>query len=115
MMQHCTSSKHNADMHRHCYRGTPKSYVQALSHAVHHTGKLLAGAYLVRASAVTISSMRRERLLTVMRGTASLPHTTLTHQSRMAGSSDSLTRPPGGQNAQHFRSATKQGPYKVFT
>lgn len=63
--------------------------------------------YRARARDVTISSMRRERLLMVMRGTASLPQTTLTHHSRSAGSSDSLTSPPGGQNAQHFRSAAK--------
>lgn len=115
-----------------------KSYVQTYSvqtcnqgaHALCHVWEILglvgdppchiypcrfrANAHLERASAVTISSMSRERLLTVMRGTASLPQTTLTHQSRMAGSSDSLTRPPGGQYAQHFRSAPKQAHSSTF-
>lgn len=49
--------------------------------------------------------MSLARVLVVMRGTASLPHTTLMHQSLNAGSSVSLTRPPGGLNAQHLRSA----------
>ncbi len=60
---------------------------------------------LLLARAVIISSMRRARLLVVMRGTASLPQTTEMHHSRSAGSSVSLTRPPGGLNAQHLRSA----------
>ena len=44
-------------------------------------------------------------MLVVMRGTASLPQTTEMHHSRSAGSSVSLTRPPGGLKAQHFRPA----------
>ena len=66
--------------------------------------------HLLLARAVIISSMRRARLLVVMRGTASLPQTTEMHQSRSAGSSVSLTRPPGGLNAQHFRSACRGPP-----
>ena len=51
---------------------------------------------LQRARDVTISSMRRVMLFTVMRGTASLPETTLVHQLSDHLSKLLLTKPPGG-------------------
>ena len=108
----CRGSAMRHGHHEVTWRSTPqapKSPKHDTGHALRVAAECLievvAEEYLERASAVTISSISRERLLTVMRGTASLPQTTLTHHSRMAGSSDSLTRPPGGQYAQHFRSA----------
>lgn len=60
---------------------------------------------LQRARAVTISSIRRLRLLTEPRLTASLPTTMLVQKASMTLFTLRLTRPPGGLNAQHLTPA----------
>ena len=62
-------------------------------------------ADLQRARAVTISSIRRLRLLTDPRLTASLPTTMLVQKGSMTLFTLRLTRPPGGLNAQHLTPA----------
>ena len=62
-------------------------------------------ADLQRARAVTISSIRRLRLLTEPRLTASLPTTMLVQKGSMTLFTLRLTRPPGGLNAQHLTPA----------
>ena len=64
--------------------------------------------HLQRAREVTISSMSRATFPTDIRGTASLPHTTLTQKGCMALIKLLLTRLPGGQKAQACRSAPQQ-------